>query len=119
MCFVNRKLKPDTDKAIELFANRDAIEVVILEPYEHYVRQFASAVADLLKIAPTVDSVSELISEEDEAKFIRAFRELIRIKNILSCFVDFRFNDLAMDEQRFEDYKSKYLDLYDKGEKRQ
>lgn len=112
LCY--RNLKSDTDKAIELFANRDAIEEVILQPYEHYVRQFASAVADLLQIAPTVDSVNHLTTEEDEANFIQAFRELIRIKNILSCFVDFRFDDLAMGEQRFEDYKSKYLDLYDK-----
>ena len=38
----------------------------------------------------------------------------MRIKNVLSCFTEFSFDDLAMDEQLFEDYKSKYLDLYDK-----
>jgi type I restriction enzyme R subunit len=29
-------------------------------------------------------------------------------------FTDFKFDDLSMDEQTFEDYKSKYLDIYDK-----
>lgn len=112
VCF--RNLKPATDQAIELFANKEAIEEVILEPYEKYVEKFAEAVAELLKIAPTVDSVNELLTEEDEMKFIQAFRELIRIRNVLNCFTEFSFDDLAMDEQCFDDYKSKYLDLYDK-----
>ncbi len=112
VCF--RNLKPATDQAIELFANREAIEEVVLEPYEEYVEKFAYAVADLLKIVPTVGHVSKLQTEEEEAQFIQAFRELIRLKNTLTCFTEFSFNDLAMDEQRFEDYKSKYLDLYDK-----
>ena len=112
VCF--RNLKPATDQAIELFANKDAIEEVILQPYEDYVEKFAKAVDQLLKIAPTPDSVNELLTEEDEVKFIQAFRDLMRIKNVLSCFTKFSFKDLAMDEQLFEDYKSKYLDLYDK-----
>ena len=65
-------------------------------------------------IAPTVDSVNELQTEEDELSFIQAFRELMRIKNVLSCFTEFSFDGLDMSEQLFEDYKSKYLDLYDK-----
>ena len=36
------------------------------------------------------------------------------IKNVLSCFAKFSFDRLAMDGQCFEDYKGKYLDLYDK-----
>ena len=112
VCF--RNLKPATDQAIELFANREAIQEVILKPYEEYVEKFAAAVAELLKIAPTVDSVDDLLTEEDEATFIQAFRDLIRIRNVLNCFTEFSFEDLDMDEQCFEDYKSKYLDLYDK-----
>ena len=38
----------------------------------------------------------------------------MRIKNVLGCFTEFSFDDLDMSEQLFEDYKSKYLDLYDK-----
>ncbi len=38
----------------------------------------------------------------------------MRLKNILTTFADFTFEDLSMSEQDFEDYKSKYLDLYDK-----
>ena len=112
VCF--RNLKPATDQAIELFANREAIEEIILQPYEKYVELFNCAVIELLKIAPTVGSVDKLLTEDDEARFIQAFRELIRIRNVLSCFTEFSVDDLAMDAQRFEEYKSKYLDLYDK-----
>ena len=34
--------------------------------------------------------------------------------NILTGFSDFNHHDLSMSEQQFEDYKSKYLDLYER-----
>lgn len=111
---VFRNLKYATDEAITLFSNKEAIEVIIMKPYEDYVKKFNDAVIELLKIAPTVSSVNELQTEDDELNFIKAFRELMRIKNILTAFADFNWTDLAMEEQKFEDYKSKYLDLYDK-----
>ena len=111
---VFRNLKNATDEAITLFSNKEAIEVIIMKPYEDYVNKFNEAFIELLRIAPTVNSVSNLVSESDELEFIKAFRELMRIKNILTAFADFKWEDLAMNEQLFEDYKSKYLDLYDK-----
>lgn len=111
---VFRNLKNATDDAITLFSNKEAIEVIIMKPYEDYVKKFNEAFIALLKIAPTINSVNDLVSEDDELEFIKAFRELMRIKNILTAFADFKWEDLAMSEQLFEDYKSKYLDLYDK-----
>ena len=112
ICF--RNLKNATDDAITLFSNKEAIEVIIMKPYEDYVKKFNSAYVDLLKITPTVNSVNDLETEDDELEFIKAFRELLRIKNILAAFSDFNWEHLSIDEQPFEDYKSKYLDLHDK-----
>lgn len=111
---VFRNLKNATDEAITLFSNKDAIEVIIIKPYEEYVKIFNDAYIELLKITPTISSVNELQTEDDELEFIKAFRELMRIKNVLTTFSDFNWEDLAMVEQNFEDFKSKYLDLYDK-----
>jgi type I restriction enzyme R subunit len=111
---VFRNLKKATDDAITLFSNKDAIDVIIMKPYEDYVRKFNEAYIELIKITPTVNSVNNLESEEDELEFIKAFRELMRIKNIMDSFADFDWQDIAMNEQLFEDFKSKYLDLYDK-----
>jgi type I restriction enzyme R subunit len=111
---VFRNLKKATDDAIALFSNKDAVDVIIMQPYEDYVQKFGEAVEALLKIVPTVNSVNDLQSEAAELEFVKAFRELMRLKNVLTTFSDFNMEDLDMDEQLFEDYKSKYLDLYDK-----
>ncbi|MCH7658964.1 MAG: type I restriction endonuclease subunit R, partial [Bacteroidetes bacterium] len=112
LCF--RNLKYFTDEAIALFSNKEAKEIILLPPYETVVQKFSEAFADLLKIAPTVKSVDDLPDEKEEMVFVQAFRALMRIRNVLTTFSDFSWDDLPMSEQSFEDYKSKYLDLYDK-----
>ncbi len=109
-----RNLKNRTDEAITLFSNKEAIEVIIMKPYEDYIAKFDEAFEHLVQLTPTIDSVNDLETEEEELEFIKAFRDLMRIKNILSAFSDFTWVDLKMTEQQFEDFKSKYLDLYDK-----
>lgn len=109
-----RNLKNRTDEAITLFSNKEAIEVIIMKPYEDYTLKFDEAFDKLIDLVPTTDSVNELETEDDELAFVQAFRNLMRIKNILTAFSDFKWEDLRMTEQLFEDYKSKYLDLYDK-----
>jgi len=111
---VFRNLKQATDDAIALFSNKDAKDVILMQPYEDYVKKFSEAFIGLLQIAPTVNSVTQLKDENEELEFIKAFRELMRLKNVLSTFTDFSFDDLSMNEQLFNDYKSKYLDLHDK-----
>ncbi|MFA6619452.1 MAG: DEAD/DEAH box helicase family protein, partial [Candidatus Neomarinimicrobiota bacterium] len=113
VCF--RNLKGATDDAISLFSNINAKDEIIMQPYEEYVAKFNQAFIALLQITPTVNSVNDLQDEEKELEFIKAFRELMRLKNVLATFTEFDFSDLSMDEQNFEDYKSKYLDLYDKA----
>ena len=108
-----RNLKEATDEAITLFSNKEAIEEIIVQPYEDYIEKFDEAVERVMGIAPTFDSVNDLVSEDEELEFVKAFRELMRVKNVLNTFTEFSFEDLGMDEQTFENYKSKYLDLYD------
>lgn len=111
VCF--RNLKQATDDAIALFSNKNASSIILMQPYEDYVAQFLEALTKLKELTPTVDSVNLLISEEEKLAFVKAFRDLIRLKNVLGSFADFRFDDVSMPEQEFEDYKSKYLDIYE------
>ncbi|MFT5723467.1 MAG: type I restriction enzyme R subunit [Bacteroidia bacterium] len=111
VCF--RNLKANTDEAITLFSNKEAIEEIVIKPYEDYVAIYNAAVIKVLDIAPTHSDVNTLESEEEELKFVKAFRELMRVKNVLSTFTEFSFEDLNMNEQTFENYKSKYLDLHE------
>jgi type I restriction enzyme R subunit len=109
-----RNLKHATDDAVALFSNKDAKEIIFLKPYEEYVNLFNTAVENLHAITPTPESVDSLFGEEAELLFVKAFRELMRLKNILITFADFKYTDTRMDEQTFRDYTSKYLDLYSK-----
>ena len=112
VCF--RNLKGVTDDAIALFSNPEARDVILMEPYETYVDKFNDALDRLREITPSVDSVNDLPSEEEELEFVQSFRDLIRLRNILSGFSEFEIEDLGIEEQTFEDYKSKYLDIRDK-----
>ncbi|WP_298247335.1 type I restriction endonuclease subunit R [uncultured Christiangramia sp.] len=109
-----RNLKKATDEAIGLFSDKNAKETIIIAPYEEHLENFNKAYKLLMSIAPTVNSVNDLQTEEEELEFAKAFREIMRLKNILASFTDFSFDDTYMNEQEFADYSSKYLDLYDK-----
>ena len=39
---------------------------------------------------------------------------MLRAKNVLESYIDFTWEGLGIDEQTFENYQSKYLNLYDK-----
>lgn len=110
ICF--RNLKNDVDKSIALYSNEESSEVVIIEPYEVYVTKFNKIVEMLKERVPTVQSVDELPSEEDIKEFVKIFRELLRLITRLSVFTEFSFSDLDLSEQEFEDYKTKYVDIY-------
>ncbi len=112
VCF--RNLKDKTDEAIALFSNKEAIDEIIVEPYEKYVAQFNEAVEKLLTIVPDVNSVDDLYTEDDKLQFILAFRTLMRLHKKMSHYTEFTWDDLQMTEQLFADYTSKYLDLKDR-----
>ncbi|STC98438.1 type I restriction endonuclease subunit R [Elizabethkingia anophelis] len=109
VCF--RNLKDKTDEAIALFSNKEAIDEIIVEPYEAYVEKFNEATQKLLEIVPQVVSVDGLYSEEDQLQFILAFRAMMRLHKKMSHYTEFTWDDLQIEEQLFADYTSKYLDL--------
>lgn len=111
---VFRNLKKATDDAIALFSNKDAKEIIFTKPYEDYLQLFNEAITKLYKLTPTSESVNALVGEEAELDFVTRFREVIRLRNVLITFADFSFDQTAMTAQQFEDFKSKYLDIYDK-----
>jgi len=108
-----RNLKKATDDALALFSNKEAKEVIFLPPYEKLVAQFIAAYKKLMDVAPTVRSVDALVDEEQQLAFVSAFRELIRLLNVLKTYAEFDWRDLPITEQVFADYTSKYLDLRD------
>ncbi|MCQ2964261.1 MAG: type I restriction endonuclease subunit R [archaeon] len=109
-----RNIKKDTDNAIQLFSDEEADEYVIIEPYEVYVDKFNEVSKLLDELVPEVQDVDNLPSEEEDKEFIQIFRELLRLMTRLTVFTEFDYKDLVLPEQKFEDYRSKYIDMYQK-----
>ena len=109
-----RTTKERVDEAVKLFSQTDSIDTVIMAPYEDYLNKFKVAVSELLKITPVVDSVDSLEREEDIKAFIVAFRTVAKLLVSLKTFNEFDLDngDTELNAQMFEDYKSKYYELY-------
>ncbi len=95
-----------------LFSNKEAIQEIIIHPIEDYIELFNAALDTLKIVAPEIDSVNSYQTEQEKFEFITAFREVMRVLNVLKSFADFNFNKLEMTEYEFDGYKSKYLDIW-------
>ena len=111
-----RTTKERVDEAVKLFSQTDSIDTVIMAPYEEYLNKFKVAVSELLKITPVVESVDSLEREEDIKAFILAFRTVAKLLVSLRTFSEFDLDngDTDLNAQMFEDYRSKYYELYRK-----
>lgn len=111
---VFRNLRKATNDAVRLFADKNAEETIFSLPYDEYLKQFNTAIDALRALTPTPDDVDLLHGEEQEQEFVTKFRELLRLRNILVSFADFKIDDTNITAQTFNDFRSKYLDIYDK-----
>ena len=109
-----RNLKKNTDDALALYSKSDSTEGVIVPPYEYFVEKFNEMAMKLKEIALFPESVDTMQNEDDQKKFVIAFRELTKYLQSLQTFIEFSFDKdaLIMSEQEYQDYKSKYLMLY-------
>ena len=114
-----RNLKKKTDDALKLFSGGGDITGILLQPYEHYLERFKEMVAKLHEVVVTAADVDKLESEEDQLKFVIAFRELSKILLTLETFTDFTWADIegVITQQTYEELKSRYLTIHDRIKK--
>lgn len=109
-----RNLKKATDNALRLFSGGGNIDGILLKPYEHYLKEFEKLGFELRSICPTAADVDDLQSEDDQAAFVVAFRELSKTLLTLETFIDFDWAEIkCMSQQDYEDFKSRYQTIYD------
>lgn len=116
VCF--RNLQKATDEAIALFGDREASGIVLLKDYDSYYFGYDEGEKSVPGYTDLIDELTEkfplgqpIMGEENQKDFIRLYRKILRLKNILSTFDRFSGNELLSDRQ-FQDYQSVYLDLY-------
>ena len=126
VCF--RDLQQETDEAIALFGDKDAGGIVLLKKYEDYYEGFDEekpngdpkhyeGYRELINVLLTRFPLGEqILGEQNEKDFIVLFGSILRVRNILNAFDDFKGNEILTPRQ-FQDYQSIYLDLYEKHKK--
>ncbi len=121
ICF--RSLQKETDDAIALFGDKDAGGVVVLKTFKDYyegytekgkhVKGYLEIVAELESKFPLEEMTGgEILGEKKEKEFIQLYGALLRLRNILTCFDEFKDDEFSA--RALQDYQSVYLNLYEK-----
>ena len=124
VCF--RNLQKRTDEAISLFGDREAGGVVLMRGYKDYLygytddngeyhKGYTDIVGELQIDFPLCEE--RITGEERQKQFIRLFGALLRMRNLLTCYDDFKEDDI-LSERDLQDYCGRYQDLRDEWKAR-
>ena len=102
-----------TNKALHKAGYDTVVVDDLCKGYETFVKWFNEDLKRLYSLVLDATEALELQSEKDKEQFVLIFRDLIRNKNKLDIFTEFSWDDLKIEEQAFNDFKSAYLDIYD------
>ncbi|MCG1730450.1 type I restriction endonuclease subunit R [Staphylococcus epidermidis] len=110
-----RDLKKATDNALQLFSQTEDTDRVLMKSYDEYKTEFIDALAELKAIAPSPQHMDDVQDDEEKKDFVEAYRLLSKLVLRMKAFDEFEFtsSSVGMEEQDFEDYKSKYFAIYD------
>lgn len=116
VCF--RNLEEETNKAIALFGDKSAGSIVLLKNFEAYYngydedgKHYDGYVELIAKLQQLFPVGQPIIGEEAQKDFIKLYGSILRMKNILTSFDNFKGQEI-ISERDFQDYQSEYIDLY-------
>ena len=109
ICF--RNLKRATDEALALFSDKEAKKIVLVPSYDEIKKDYEQAVEKLFAITPDYQAVDDLMTEDQQLAFIKAFREVMRFNAQLQSFVEYEQDETTLTKQNFANFASKYSDL--------
>ena len=118
VCF--RPLQKRVDEAIALFGDKDAQGIVLMKSYWDYYNGYDDAKGNHKPgYAEMVDELTTKFpdsfftavqSEKARKSFIALFGAILRMRNLLSCFDEFKGNEI-LTEWEMQDYTSRYIDI--------
>lgn len=118
VCF--RNLEQATNEALAIFGNKEAGGIVLLKPYNDYYYGWDKEGIPQKGYKQLIEELKErfplpvyILGEQAEKDFVSLWGAILRLRNILTSFDEFRGNEI-LTEREFQDYQSAYLDLYDK-----
>ena len=117
VCF--RNLEKETDEALANFGvkKEKAKDIVLLRKYEDYYygyqkeKEHYTGYSQLLEEMLSKFPVDREIPEEKQKEFLQLFGNILKLRNILTSFDEFRGHE-GITEQDFQSYQSRYIDCY-------
>lgn len=124
VCF--RNLQKRVDSAIALFGDKNAGGIVLLQSFKDYYYGYIAA--NDKAIPGYVDMIEELngkfplteaqiIGEKNQKDFIALFGAILRMRNLLVSFDEFKDKELIT-ERDLQDYLGRYQDLRDEWKRK-
>jgi type I restriction enzyme R subunit len=124
VCF--RNLQKRVDAAISLFGDKNAGGIVLMQSFKDYYYGYESV--DGKQMPGFVDMVDKLndkfplsepqiIGEQNQKEFISLFGAILRMRNLLVAFDEFKGKEL-ISERNLQDYLGRYQDLRDEWRRR-
>ena len=124
VCF--RNLQKRVDSAISLFGDKNAGGIVLMQSFKDYYYGYESV--DGKQMPGYVDMIEELtnkfpltepqiIGEQNQKDFIALFGSILRMRNLLVAFDEFKEKEL-LSERDLQDYLGRYQDLRDEWKRR-
>ena len=119
VCF--RNLQKRVDSAISLFGDKNAGGIVLLQSFKDYYYGYESidgkpmpGYVDLMEDLNNKFPLSEpqIVGEQNQKDFIALFGAILRMRNLLLAFDDFKGHEL-ISERDLQDYLGRYQDLRD------
>ncbi len=111
LCF--RDLKSNVDSSLKLFSNSNNLEDILRDPYAKVFHDYTRLQFDFKSHYPAPHVVDYLQTEEDKKNFVLAFRELLKKRAEIKIYNEYDSEDprFPIDEQMFNEFLSKYLDI--------
>ena len=119
VCF--RNLQKRVDAAISLFGDKNASGIVLMKKFADYYHGYidkdnkphpgyVDMVEELTQKFPL--SAPQIVGEQNQKDFIALFGAILRMRNLLVSFDEFKGNEL-ISERDLQDYLGRYQDLRD------
>ena len=124
VCF--RNLQKRVDSAISLFGDKNAGSIVLMKSFRDYYYGYESTdgkqmpgYVDMLEDLESKFPLSEpqIIGEQNQKDFIALFGAILRMRNLLLSFDEFRDKEL-ISERDLQDYLGRYQDLRDEWKRK-
>ena len=114
-----RNLEEATNKALELFGDKEASGIVLLKSFDEYMNGYSHDDKHVSGYNELIDRLvddypvgQQIDSEAAKKQFIKLYGEILRVRNILTSFDEFSTSD-RLSERDLQDYHSQYIDLYE------